>query len=516
MAKLRSLINDSRWPAFRDRFAFNLSKFQIEVCGYNPTWQQFEVNESISDSGSMTSISSGHGTGKSRTAGSAAWWHLTCYPRSNTLFTAPKIEQVRNIIWKEIADIKEYIQQGPYAWLADYVVVEAERVYIKNCKSNWYVIAKTAPRGSPENLAGMHRKWLLIWADEASGIPDANYNVLTGALTDARNRMVLTSQPTRDAGFFFDTQDKLSKAEGGDWNSHVLSSEESPLVDLKWLKAKELEYGGRDSPEYQVRVLGVAPDRSNEYLLGKKQIRPCFGKLVITPNDLYGIIITVDVGAGELRDHSCVSVGNVTGRGDITGEGETPRKVDVMDVPLYSNSKDLDFLTGEIVNVYALYENATVMCDAGGMGVAICQRLEKLGIPVVRVMWGKPCFKIELKDRFRDQRAQCTYSLSRAVKEGRFGISKAASYYQKEILSQGGRIPYHHDDKYRYVIESKEKMREMGIKSPDLWDTFAFFFMESANYTITENSKDIKEKEEGSIESAKDRLKARLASRTEE
>ena len=52
-----------------------------------------------------------------------------------------------------------------------------------------------------ENLAGLHGDWLMIWADEASGVPDANFGVMGGALSDKRNRMVLTSQPTRNNGF---------------------------------------------------------------------------------------------------------------------------------------------------------------------------------------------------------------------------------------------------------------------------------------------------------------------------
>ena len=62
-------------------------------------------------------------------------------------------------------------------------------------------LGKTAPKGAPENLAGLHGDWLMIWADEASGVPDANFGVMGGALSDKRNRMVLTSQPTRNNGF---------------------------------------------------------------------------------------------------------------------------------------------------------------------------------------------------------------------------------------------------------------------------------------------------------------------------
>lgn len=81
--------------------------------------------------------------------------------------------------------------------------------------------AQTAPRGSPKNLAGAHRDWLLWLIDEASGVPDANFGVITGSLTDERNRMAIASQPTRNSGFFYETHHKLSREEGGPWNALV-------------------------------------------------------------------------------------------------------------------------------------------------------------------------------------------------------------------------------------------------------------------------------------------------------
>ena len=197
------LLTNKNYIDFVERYAFDLVKFAVEVCGMTPTWQQIELLQSVQPSGSRTTVRSGHGTGKSRSIAVIVLWHLLCYPDSNTLITAPKIEQVRNVAWKEIVDVINLMKiRGNHAWIAEYVEAEAERIFIKNSKQTWFVIAKTAPRGSPENLAGMHRDWYLIIADEASGIPDQNYSVLTGALTDKRNRMCMFSQPTRSAGFF--------------------------------------------------------------------------------------------------------------------------------------------------------------------------------------------------------------------------------------------------------------------------------------------------------------------------
>ena len=94
------LLDDPRYLPFAARYAFSLARFAAEVVGMMPTHQQLELLDSVSPPGSRTSVRSGHGSGKSRSLAVIALWHLLCYPKSNTMITAPKIEQVRNVAWK--------------------------------------------------------------------------------------------------------------------------------------------------------------------------------------------------------------------------------------------------------------------------------------------------------------------------------------------------------------------------------------------------------------------------------
>jgi hypothetical protein len=448
------------------------------------------------------SVSSGHSTGKTRSAGVVALWHLTCYANSIMLFTAPQITQLRNQVWKEISTVYNLMMNGEFAWLAAYIDIKAEKVYMRGYQKTWHVIAKTAPKGAPENLAGLHGDWLAIWADEASGVPDANFGVLGGALSDKRNRMILTSQPTRGNGFFYETHHKLSKGQGGVWNPLVFNSEESPLASEEFIAEKLLQYGGRDNTEYQIKVLGQFPDRTDIYLNSQAQLEACFDNTVIPPDMTFGYLICVDVGAGEYRDYSAVLVVKVTGYGDY---GEQARRVELIDVPLFSNSRDLPFLSGKVFDVFNEYENATVLIDRGGMGVGVCQTLENMGVPITRVNWGEPCFNNELKARYFNQRAQALVQLARAIKEGRLGFLDCR--YKTQLLQQGARIPYTFDEKARYKIMDKQSMLKEGIKSPDLWDALSFAFLESAYYTLSEKSRAISQ---GVKKAQKENIKAKL------
>lgn len=476
------LIDDPRYVPFAMRYAFSLHRFAVEVVGMTPTHQQVELLDSVSPPGSRTTVRSGHGSGKSRSLAVISLWHLLCYPKSNTMITAPKIEQVRNVAWKEISDVLDLIRAHPgQPWIADYVAFEAERVYVKGFKQSWFIFAKTAPRGSPENLAGMHRDWYLVIADEASGIPDPNYAVMTGALTDARNRMLMLSQPTRASGFFFDTHNKLARHNGGVWNSIRMDSRDSPLVSTAFIEEKKQEY---TDEEYTIKVLGEFPDSRDGYLLGRKAAEACMGRIVIQPGDSYGIMLSCDVGAGEYRDKSVALVAHVSGYGDF---GPDARRVQVVAIPVNSNTRNLQDFSGEVFRLAAELENVTILVDAGGMGIAVCQSLETQGAPdVVRVKWGSPCNRRANRDRFFNQRAQAMVHAARAAKDGRLGI--ALGPWEKELLDQMSRIPYHFDEKSRYAIERKDEMRKLGLPSPDLFDAICFLFLEDANYMIAESS----------------------------
>ena len=60
------LLTNKNYIDFVERYAFDLVKFAVEVCGMTPTWQQIELLQSVQPSGSRTTVRSGHGTGKSR------------------------------------------------------------------------------------------------------------------------------------------------------------------------------------------------------------------------------------------------------------------------------------------------------------------------------------------------------------------------------------------------------------------------------------------------------------------
>lgn len=486
-SKIKSLTADPRWEGFVKRYAADAARFAIEVCGLSRiTWQQMELFDSVSPFGSRTTVSSGHGTGKTKAAAVTSLWHLLCYADSNTYLTAPKLATLQEGIWKELSTIKENIEAGPHAWIAEYFEIKAKKVYVKGAGMRWFITCRTAPRGSPEGMAGTHGAYLLWLADEASGIPDANMMVIGGALTDERNRFAMFSQPTRSSGFFYDTHHKLAVSNGGPWNNLVFNSEESPIVSDKFIFDKQLEYGGVDSVEYQIKVQGRFPEHSDKYLLSRKSIQRRIGVArVIGEDEPYGNMLLVDVAAGIYRDKTVGVHARVIGQGGP--EAVDPRRMDVMDIPIFTNSHDWTDAAAMVANQARILSNCTILVDVGGQGIQFAKLLERLEVPnVIKVNWGLLCFRKEYRERFINLRAQSNVHVKYAVEQNRISFA-IPSNCEKDMLDQGSRIPFHFDEKARWQIQSKEDMRKDGLPSPDIWDSLAFGFLENAHYIQADN-----------------------------
>lgn len=452
-----------------------------------------------------------HNTGKTRSMAIVALWHLLCFPHSVTMFTAPQIQQLRNQTWKEISICFMRLKSGPYKWLADYIKILAEKVYIIGNAATWHVLAKTAPKNSPTNIAGQHGTYLLIWGDEASGIEDKVLDTLSGALTHANNRMVLTSQPTRGAGFFFDTHHRLSynavskSGKRGRWVSIVMNSELSPIVTPEFLAELLQKYGSRDHPLYQIRVRGLFPDLNNEFIAGRRACEATYAGTCIHGTARYGYVIAVDVGGGIGRDDSVVAVGKVSGDAH---HGSDARKVEVVDIPLCDNTSQLTQILNVIDHQMSLYPNATLVVDANGAGRGLAQKLGERGIPFQEVNWGGQCFDEQAKTDYANKRSQAIVCLGRAVTEGRFKIFTPVA--QPKVLEQISRLPYTFDNRARWFVYTKEQMSAKGIKSPDIADVFAFMFMDDVMPIPVESVGSVSS---GAVSDAMARLKAEAAAR---
>lgn len=500
MAKA-SILNDDRYWEFVEEYHADPLAFAIDVCGMLPSEDQETLLLAISPENSKVSVVSGTGTGKTNAFGRIALWHMLCHPvayyedkveiGSNTYIGAPRISQVADGVWKEMEDVRLAIQDGPFAWINDYFKIDAERVTVKGFEKTWFISQVAMQAGKAIGVAGKHRYWQMIIIDEAAGVSDDHFKVIDGTQTQAGNRTLLASQGVKNAGHFYETHHNLNALNGGSWTALRFNSERSPFVTDEWLRDRETECGGRNSIEYQIRVLGLFAEDSGSNLLSRLELEKAFGiGQIIGDDEPYGIMALGDVGLGEYRDESVLLIAKVIGFGDF---GPDARRVEYIALPYCTNSKNEIIFAGDIVDVYGKLSNPTLLVDNGGVGATVIKLIEASGVPVVRVNWGKPCFKKEYQQRFYNRRACAMVRWRDAVRSGRvsFNIKNLDRRTKEKILLQGARLPYHFVETggLRYIMEKKEVMRKNGISSPDIIDAASFVFLEDAtDYMVSENA----------------------------
>lgn len=519
MSKEKNLLNHPMYHAFIEKYANNPLGFVLGVCGNAVSEDQERLLKAIIEPTAKVSIVSGTGTGKTMAFGRIALWHLLCFPvakydgkteiGSNTYIGAPAIKQVGDGVWKEITDaVAQMKANDATRWLAEYIVVQAERVYIKGYKSQWFITKFAMQQGQSVSIAGKHRFYQLIIIDEAAGVSDEHFEVINGTQTQGGNRTLLASQGVKQGGFFYETHHKLNQANGGLWQAMCFSSENSPFVTKEWIENIALQAGGKNTTEYRVRVLGKFAENEHENLLTRAAVEACFTdneqSNIIAENEPYGWLLLVDVGAGEYRDDSVCWTAKVIGNEDY---GDDVRRVEYMPNPIITNTKNLREFRGLITEQYAKLSNPRIVIDAGGNGLELCKMLEEDGLDVQRVNWGNPCFKKIYKERFFNQRACAMVRWRDATRQKRVRYPKMDNLLREKFLMQASRIPYSFTDTgtARYQIARKDDMRRRGIKSPDIADAMSFAFLDNVYYNVSDNAQS-EANEEHLIEKALEQL----------
>lgn len=414
-----------------------------------------------------------HNTGKTTSIANIVLWHLLCYPMSVTLLTANDMDQLKATLWKEIGIALERIRRGPFSWLYDHVEVLADAsCRIIGFESVWFVESKTANDKTANKMAGRHGEWLLIIGDEASSLSDTVLTTLSGALTEQHNRMLLTSQPTRNAGFFYRTHNELSIDNGGEWLGLRFSSFDSPFVSDVSLAGLWKEY---DQDERNVRLLGFFPQDSSKHMMSRRVAEAMYKRgRIIKDDEPWGWGLASDIGSGEgQRDKSTQVIARVIGHG-------RERRVEIVQIPLVTNQIRANVFSNYLMDADYELSNPTHLVDWGGLGINVCQDLEDAGRVVHRVIWGNPCNSRENRNRYLNLRAQASHQAAIAAKEGRLSILTEA--HKSLMVGQSSRIPRLFTDKSRIKVPPKGSPEWEGLGSPDLWDAVCFLFLENFYY----------------------------------
>ena len=397
------------------------------------------------------SIRSGHGTGKDASASWAILWFLATRVYAKVVCTAPTARQLNDILWSEIS---KWARESA---IQDDFVIQSDKIFNKGAPKEWWARAvspsvKADPADQAETLAGFHGDHLLIIVDEASGVEDPVFIPIEGALTQEDNRVILIGNPTKNKGYFYDTQFHVVIKKS--WCKLHWDSRDSENVKADYPIYMANKYG-IDSNVFRIRVAGEPPLEDARTLIPLYWAEQCIGKEVET-TDEEPIYLGVDVARfGE--DRSVV----------------LPRHGMKILPWLSFQGMNTITLAGHILQTYDEVFAEGCAVDVIGVGAGTADYLRKQRMPGlfdINVSWASSdpikyaLLRDELWWRVREKCMYGYYSFPDVKVPG-------------EVLTMGQELanelssPYYEFNRNGAVkVEGKKEMKKRGVASPNIAD----------------------------------------------
>lgn len=390
------------------------------------------------------SIRAGHGVGKGFIlAILALWWPLTHYD-SKGVVTANSQDQLRDNNWPEVRKLYALLPQP----LQDQLDIQEERILVIAEPEMGFVVRRTASKGNPEALQGIHAKHVLYLIDEASGIADIVFEVAQGSLSTHGACAVMFSNPTQATGFFYETHHKLRHR----WRCWRVSSADVPRA--RGHIQDVIDAYGHGSNKYRVRVEGEFP------LAGDDVVIP-----------LEWCLAAVDREVAKL-DYVPIWGVDVARFGDDRSALAKRQANKLLEpVKLWKN-KDLMQLVGlihhEFINTHEDLQPKEILIDVIGLGSGVLDRLKELGLPARGINVGEMASTTDKCMRLRDE----------LWWRGRewFQARDCSMPNDEMLISELTAPTYDFHSTGRVVVESKKDMKERSGKSPDAADAFLLTF----------------------------------------
>jgi len=432
-----------------NKYRKNAPLFVREVLGVDPDAWQDEFLAAVSNGERKISIRSGHGVGKS-TAASWAMLHfvLTRYP-SKVVVTAPTSSQLYDALF---AELKRWHKELPDAW-RELLDPKTDRIELKASPTEAFISARTSRAEQPEALQGVHADYVMLVADEASGIPESVFEAAAGSMSGHNAVTILLGNPTKSSGFFFDTHHRLKD----EWWTRRVSCHDSKRVSKEYIADMAARYG-EDSNAFRVRVLGEFPRSDDDTLIGVELVDSAFHRDVL-PTSEAAIVWGLDVARfGTDATALCKRQGNTV------SEIRKWRNLDLMQT------------TGAVVAEYEAMRledrPIEILVDSIGLGAGVVDRLRELNLPARGINVSE---SPAMGTIYTNLRAELWGKMKAWLEKRDCKLPKDESLLAELVAPR-----YAFNSNGKMKLESKDEMRKRGLGSPDMADALALTFASDA------------------------------------
>ena len=411
-------------------------------------------------------IRSGSGVGKTFFLALAIIWFVSTKPFCKVPATAPSQHQLYDLLWSELF---KHISKSPF--LQRLLNWTQTRLSVRGYDATWYAVARTA-QVSPSDevsagLQGFHAEDnLLFILDEASGISDSIFPDYEGALTGPKAYSILTGNPTRTSGFFFDIFNNPKI--GNLYKKMHVSCLDSPRVAQRYVDMMKEKYG-ENHPVYLIKVLGEFPTGSINTIIPYSYIEAMMmNKKDSSMSPKLSTQIGLDVGRSQASSVLTVRQGfNVL---DIV-EKHKPGKI--------TDTEEICQWVTEYVNAY---DPQFVKVDAI-FNPGVFDLLKNLwGNRIIPVIGGQRSTQPE---RYINLRAEGYWDLRELIPK-----LWCAEWPQKLITEISDIRLKENVRKDVIQVESKKDMMNRAMRSPDFADSLMYAFLSPESCLLEELPRD--------------------------
>lgn len=427
--------------------------FVRDVLGVNDIdpWQ-LQVLDWLKDGEKRISVRSGHGVGKTALEAWLILWFGTTREDVKIGVTAPAAPQIDVALWPELRKWHAAMRDGNKVarWFSTQIAITEG--FVKWANGN-FAAARTARPDQPEALQGLHASNVLILADEASGIEDKIWEANIGALSTEGAIQALFSNPTRNSGYFYDTQTNTKLADV--WKRIRVSSADVPRA--RGHVDDVIARYGLESNQYRVRVLGEFPLAEDDAVIPLHLLEAAIDRRGKTDR-VRGVapVWGVDV-AWMGSDRSALAK-------RCANELLEPVKWWTGNDPLQTALR----VYNEWMDTNAEDRPASICVDTIGMGAGTYAKLRELGLPARPVNVGEAA---STEDRYSKLRDELWF-------KGREWLADLTAIMPDDAQLVGELASVHYSmlPSGKIKVESKDEMRKRGQRSPDLADAFLLTF----------------------------------------
>ncbi len=394
------------------------------------------------------SIRACHGPGKSALDTWAIVTFMLCYFPTRVPCTAPTSHQLDDILWSEIAKWLRHMDSN----LQGLFRLTRERLEWTSAPRESFAVARTARPEQPEALQGFHSENMLFVLDEASGIHDKIFEVAQGSLSTAGSKILMTANPTRTSGYFYDSHTRMRDH----WATFKVGHEDSPRVTEEYVEYIAAKYG-KDSNVFRVRCLGEFPTSDDDTLVPFHAVEAARGREIKPIGD---IVWGLDVARfGDDRTSLCKA-----------------RKNAIIEPFQWWQGMDTMVTVGKVAREYNKtpvdQRPISIYVDVIGIGAGVVDRLQEQDIPAIGVNVAESASSIEDFMRLRDelywQAREFFTEQDSTIPEGSNDIEDVMEIFAAEISTP----TYKENSNGKIMVEKKADMKKRGLRSPDIAESF--------------------------------------------